>query len=557
MLHFLKQSKSLPLTIIALLTMVIPLLAISLLHFHYPVGDSWENVQLYFKAIHHQLQWDMWIAPHNEHRLLLPRIIYAINYALFPRDIAFPGYASLIFFFGLYVILIHQFSRTLNSLSSNQPKASLWFYALIALIVFPASSYEMWQWQFIVQFPITLFFVALTFLSIRQIFSWTRLLAIIIYSLLGTYSSANGLIIWPVMALLLISFQITPKKTVVYVLCAIIAIVTYEHNTHAQAMVFNELWLSTQYFFTFLGNSTGQHYHPPVAAITGVALFSLYIYCVFITLRQTSRSNKLTYYPWLAFGLFAIGNALIASLTRVQFTVNQAMSGRYVCISILLVLSVVTILYFHWSKLQRTVKAICITVLTAYFACLAAQFYYITMQFTYSYLYMPQEIAMAYNVYLPTGESIIPGGNYHISKDVAPYRQSRIYALKTPQPNYLHRVLSPATQQHLGVMLAPQLTHIELGKPLTATQYQLPTGVVVKGSVTIPSTKQTLSNGLLFLNPAGKVTGVAFATFPPKTPHAGDSLRIFGFNVSDSPPHTVIWLSKPNAIKQNLTRRLY
>jgi hypothetical protein len=141
--------------------------------------------------------------------------------------------------------------------------------------------------------------------------------------ILGTYSMANGLLIWPIMFLVCVRFRDWPWAIIV-ALVGTAVITTYLWDFHRTGQLLDALKQPAEliyFFFTFLGNPTGLSLMPlglRAPTLFGVLGILLVIYHFF---RQGWRTDHDSPTVWFLLGVcfFVIGTAGLTSAGRLTF----------------------------------------------------------------------------------------------------------------------------------------------------------------------------------------------------------------------------------------------
>ncbi|MDF1761477.1 MAG: hypothetical protein P1U40_13170 [Coxiellaceae bacterium] len=542
--------------VILLVAAILPLMMIAFWHYHLPFGDSWDDtIALYLKQLQHNAQWQDWWRPHNEHRLILTRLLFFINTQFFPQSSAFMQLISYALFVANYALIVQFFKRSTNALTTNSNQSHIAFYALLALMIFPANNIDIWSWEFITQFPLTLFFTLLVLFAIRQNMGWLRLLIIASLTCFATLSSANGLIVWPLSILLLLAYRTPASKILVFSLLAVISIATYTHGNNSQGLILNQPIRSSLYFFAFLGNPIGfltPHAIPLLFGVTALTLFSTLTLHVF---RKSPPDQRYVYYPWLVLGLFTIGNALVAALTRIAFNIGQSLCTRYACITELLYIAIAVLAKLQWPSLSTRFKRILKITLIAFIIGSLAEFLALVSAYNSHRHYSAQGIALPYNIFLPQDNSTYPPGNKAIANRLMAYKDSPAFTLQSPQPNYFKQQLSSSWIQQHGVLLK-SVDKLTFTPPLASAHSDLTTANLVGGKLALPPHEQPLSNAILLLNQQQAVVGIAFVALPYWQITQSDAYPAYGFASNNEAVKQVVWLYSRYGIQQQLSSHI-
>lgn len=277
-------------------------------------------------------------APHNEHRIVVPRLFYLMDLTIGQ------GRMSLLF---LSILLLHlatagiwtAFARTLGDLSRS---ATVALFGLALLCSFSIGQIETFLWAFQVCFSLLVFFSTLSLgsfgmhcravsrsSSARQR-AW--LCACIAAALLASLTLASGIALWPVLIVASVTLRL-PRSTVIWLTLTglvVIGVYLYELRSPSPGMSLAEVVGRgvplAKYVLLYLGApaaAVGQTFGFS-AGLVGLAAAGL---VVVATLRRRWASD-LGVLVATCVG-FWIACATLTALGRVSLGVDQALSSRY------------------------------------------------------------------------------------------------------------------------------------------------------------------------------------------------------------------------------------
>jgi hypothetical protein len=324
----------------------------------FPFWDEWDPnlAGLYIKFHHHQLTFADLAAQHNEHRILIPRLmLLALNSATH-----FNAVGEMIFEWVLICFTSAGILRLIQQTHEDASRArviGLWF--LCNLLIFTPAQWEnlIWGAGVINVMPMALIVWMLGVLRS----GWrpmTRLIVAILLAAAATYSSGNGFLAWP-MGLALLAWpraRGNKRHMVAWLASAAVFFGLYfvgykqpDHNgSHPYA---TDFLTPLNYFLNFLGapfafSST----YPPerTAPVIGTVML-LMLGAIALRVNQLRRENPQDEFArravvWLTVAFFAIGSAALAAVTRAGFTAWQAIqSTRYVTFALYLPVALVVL----------------------------------------------------------------------------------------------------------------------------------------------------------------------------------------------------------------------
>ncbi|MGD1278333.1 MAG: hypothetical protein ABR964_14065 [Tepidisphaeraceae bacterium] len=347
-----------------------------------PFWDEWDPglAGMYIKAHQHQLTLADLLAQHNEHRVLIPRLLYLLlNTATHWNDVG-----DLVFAWGIVCCtslcvlwLIH---KTAGQTDDQAPSLSggfafrdgrtifLWF--LCNLLIFSPDQSENWLWGIGLanQVPTLLLFLALVIACSSLPMGW-KLGICTVVAVAAIYSSGNGILCGPLVALVLAGSSRQLLKTHRWTMATCLAVflaaiglyfIHYTEPTHAGAHnMSSDPTAIFLYTLVFVGGPlcTGTQYPPVPAGITiGSALLFLLAamagYCLYA--RRTGRRELADrMIVWLAVAGYGLLSGFIASFFRAGIGTQQALSSRYVSYALYVPLALVMLLPAVFADLSR------------------------------------------------------------------------------------------------------------------------------------------------------------------------------------------------------------
>lgn len=303
-----------------------------------PFWDMWDGY-LEFYARTSAGDWSAWWEQHNEHRIVLSRILFWIDNYAFSGRLMFLIVANYLLIVG--ACLIYR-KIILAKFDGQSNKLTLWLCLVVFCLLFSWTQSENITWSFQSQFffaqilPLLAFY--LLFQSARENSGRTFILACIV-GFLASASMANGVIALPLMVLLAFLMRLTIKKVLVLTILSIFSITLYfysyvsppGHGSLSQALSSQPL-LVLKYVLLYLGapfyHLTGKGALSQTIAQLG-ALFLIGSSGYFLIKSVKSNQHVNINYVLLIFLLYIGGTALGTAGGRAIFGVEQALAGRY------------------------------------------------------------------------------------------------------------------------------------------------------------------------------------------------------------------------------------
>jgi hypothetical protein len=309
-----------------------------------PYMDQWELVPLLQKMYTHHLQFaDLW-AQHNEHRILVPKVVMLILARLSGWNIWWEFITSFVIAGGTLVLLYSMLKRAFPD------RVPGWLLVAFSLVVFSPIQSENWLWGWQIQIFMNVIGVVLAVWALDR---WPDKLRGVLIAIggafLATYSFSNGLFCW--IAILPVFLMRRPCKwayLLLWSIAAAAAIGLYLWHyvkpvNHPSAMLFlQQPWRWLQYALLYIGGPLTLG--PSAIALTGAGVIVLVIgiTMLILVLRQ-SRTRLAVLAPWLALASYAVISAFVTGVGRMGFPLGQALSSRYTTFSSLSILSILVI----------------------------------------------------------------------------------------------------------------------------------------------------------------------------------------------------------------------
>ncbi|HEV3410193.1 MAG TPA: hypothetical protein VG095_07855 [Chthoniobacterales bacterium] len=321
-----------------------------------PVGDEWALVPFFEKWRNHQLTFADLYRQHNEHRILVPKLIY-----LAFADLTNWNLRAEMFFSatlcagtsaGIYVLL----RRTVG----GPPGKVLLIWAAANLLLFSPAQAQNWLWGFQLQMFIPNLCFVMTLVVLTSEWKWNaKFAASVLLSAVATFSFGAGLLLWPVIALFLALRGESRWRVAAWLVVGAVVVALYLPGYYRvprpQPSTGN--WLEYPgYFLAFLGGALVRRAGgelPVAAMIIGTVALAFYAFMFAYFLRARGEVLRKAA-SWLVFAPFVIGSAALAAYSRVNWGATQALESRYVSTSLYLYLGLVVLAAIAMRPMTQT-----------------------------------------------------------------------------------------------------------------------------------------------------------------------------------------------------------
>ena len=281
-----------------------------------PYFDYWETVSKIDQYLH--LDFSALWQQHNDHRIVFPEIIFAADYIFFRGREIFPVALSAFLYFSIWFVL----SRAL--LRDKSPKFALLCGISIAGIVMgwkggalQVSSAFLIQWS-LTMAAAAMAFTLLTYVSAARR-SWIYLTGTVACAAISNYSSANGLLVWPILLLAAWILRLTKVQLAILAASAIgligLYFVGYEasHNANIAALATHPLYAGG-FVAAYLGMPFSV-IRPWIGISVGVLELTAYVAFIFLAFRRGLLST--------GSGIVLMGFYLLCLLTAMSTAIGR------------------------------------------------------------------------------------------------------------------------------------------------------------------------------------------------------------------------------------------
>jgi hypothetical protein len=298
-----------------------------------PYWDQWDELILSPKQV-----FSPWIySQHNEHRILFPRLLFAIDTFAFAETNKFNFFCNVALPLALAGLIVHVARRHVSRGLSD----TLWIAGIVLTVLFSAIQYENFIWGFQVQFfGVELAAVAsIASLAVGR-GAWVSLIAAMALSAIAVYTLASGIIV-PFLAIPVALWAGRSKAQIAVLgLAAVALLASYlhgyvppsGHSDPLRTLLRPELPI---YAAVELGNPFGQLLRGVRAAhylywdcAFGTLGFALFAVAALIYLPR-GRSIGQPGLVFLGTAALMVGVVFLTALGRLKFGLDQALSSRY------------------------------------------------------------------------------------------------------------------------------------------------------------------------------------------------------------------------------------
>lgn len=336
-----------------------------------PFWDMWDGTLQFYVARLQGAHWSPFLEQANEHRIILSKILFWIDYRFFHGLSYFLIAANLALMVALWAALC----VAARALMGEYPRLTSLCCALVAVPCFSWLQAENINWGYQSQFYMAYLLPLLALISMAR---WihaperTRWLAgAIVLGMLSTITMANGILALPLLIVMLIlSGRCTRWRLIGLVVISGATLAGWLYHYQRMPHEGAPLRMLVKFLLMFLGAPLGWLFHlDPLTMLAGAAVICASAYLALQWVRGTTRDPM-----FLAMLLFVahIGAAgAAATIGRAHFGLGAALAGRYETPLMLLYSSMFLMfvhLYRNRISTAATVKTLSVVVPVMLFA---------------------------------------------------------------------------------------------------------------------------------------------------------------------------------------------
>ena len=298
-----------------------------------PLFEKWDAGTLSF--------WDFW-AQHSEHRIVFAGMLEVGLGLISDWNLVLEMYVSQILLALMLGGFLYAFHRTCPA------KTRLWLAVPIAFLVFSLRQYQPFIMgdgipHIVVSGSIVGAYLCLNLANSAKRLGW-KLSAAVLLATVATFSSGQGLLVWPA-GLLPLVFSPLPKRRKTAIIAIWAALGTLEWIAYFWGYVkpadHPPLGFSCEYF-AILGGGALFPYPVAVAAATAGAMILILAAVAVLLARQEGKLASYSF--WIAILCYGILVQAQITVSRCGFATSQALSSRYAATSLLTVIGLYGIL---------------------------------------------------------------------------------------------------------------------------------------------------------------------------------------------------------------------
>ncbi len=286
--------------------------------------------------------WQPFFEQANEHRIILSKILFWIDYRFFGGLSYFLISANITLMFALWATLWFAARLLLDC------RLAYLYSALAGVLCFSWLQYENINWGFQSGFYLA---YLLPMLGLILLGCWvreareSRFVAAVVLGVLSAGTMANGLLTLPLLiVMLLVSGRATRIRVGILLLVTMLTFTMWLYHYQIQYRPGASLEQMAEFVLMFLGGPIGFIFHQDYLTIAaGIAAFGA---CVYVAARWIGGERDPIFLGLFLFCVYIGAAATAAAIGRSYFGISTALAGRYET-PILLLYSTVLLLFIY------------------------------------------------------------------------------------------------------------------------------------------------------------------------------------------------------------------
>jgi hypothetical protein len=247
------------------------------------VGDQFDDVTVIRQTYAHLFDWSALWAQHNENRIFFPNLIVVLLARTTHFNIQVEEYLSAIMLVVATTLLIWAHKR-------RSPSTPWLYYCPVALLAFSVVQFENSLWGFQMAWYLVLLSMAsaVVFLD-RSDLTWLVFVGAVAAAVVGSFSSLQGLFIWPAGLVLLYHRRRRPSFAISWIAVGAAAVILYFRNfsfsssTGILSIGWHHPSGAVRFFFFAVGEIVGFRVDQHGSANRAVSLLGLFIVVLAVT----------------------------------------------------------------------------------------------------------------------------------------------------------------------------------------------------------------------------------------------------------------------------------
>lgn len=272
---------------------------------------------------------------------------------------------SLLFLFGSTILLILTAYR--SAMLANIPHSRPMMLLVISILALAPDQTSNLFWGMMMGSYISILCTALVIYSLTHpLLRLRHHVVAMIAALIGVYSFSSSYAALPIAALLILIHPALSRHKKIFWFTAWVALTLfalwhYASSSPALGLVKAPIWLYPVFMIAFLGSAISR-FASDLCIPLSLIIVPVYLYILWLHKR---RIPLLSYAPFVAWMLYAVGAAFTVAVGRIEFGLDQAYVARYIVFSNFFWFGasclVILCLYTQPSEITKTTKNVLVS----------------------------------------------------------------------------------------------------------------------------------------------------------------------------------------------------
>jgi len=314
------------------------------------VGDQWDLISMIKQSYVHFFDWGPMWAQHNENRIFFPNIILDLLVHADHFNVQVEEYLSAVMLFAAVVFIVWAHKR-------RSPSTPWLYYCPVAFLAFSVVQYGNTIWGFQLAWYMVLLALAAAILLLDRVtLTWVTLVGALAVAVVGSFSSLQGLLIWPTGLVLLYFRRRSWAHIGVWIAGAIASTLLYFRGYHSVTpdpqFAIHHPVIALKFFLLSLGDVVGKPitdgkwgYEDTLVVVFGLLIVLLAVGSVLICgVRRDEHSGSPVGVALICYGLLF---AVMITQGRILYGYEAASFSRYTTFDLLVLVGIYLALLGH------------------------------------------------------------------------------------------------------------------------------------------------------------------------------------------------------------------
>jgi hypothetical protein len=307
------------------------------------VGDQWDVTFVIKDSYVHFFDWGALWAQHNENRIFFPNIVMVVLAHTVHFNVQVEEYLSAVMLAATVIFVIWAHKR-------RSPSTPWLYYCPIVILAFSVVQYGNTIWGFQMSWYLVLLSLGAAVLLLDQVtLTWVALVGALAAAVVGSFSSLQGLLIWPTGLVLLYFRRRSLPQITAWIVVAVASTIAYFYGykspTPDPQFAVEHPLIALKFFLLAIGDVVGKpitngtwSYEDTLVMLLGLAILLLAVGTLLICgIRPDEHSGSPLGIALICYGVLF---ALTITQGRIVFGYEAASFSRYTTFDLLILVGI-------------------------------------------------------------------------------------------------------------------------------------------------------------------------------------------------------------------------